>query len=1041
MTSVFSAARSIRCSGQPNAYSLICSCIICLSVNMNAQKSSYGYIPPLSVNSPQTADMIRYDMVPVDLYSGRISLEVPLVHISDKDFDFPVSLRYNSGGFKPADPDNIVGRNWMLNCGGLVYREINGVPDEVKGYHVGQTDEDDVDGFRNLLGSKNAFAKDSIKTKIYGNPYDFASRYNITVNVSTIPGLGNGMIESSADLYHFSFGEYSGNFMIGFDGKVSSVTVSGKECTVDLSEYKIVSDTNPYNSKIKITSADGYTYVFGGRSYGSMEYTALSWENDFPYGSSLQPVNPHQINAYYLTSIVAPSGRELDIYYRDIDKEYHINPYIMTLGYNQHDADAQLQYSYMERSYYCRTDIYPLGLADWFIPEPVAQRSLTKTVMIDRVETDLWTVNFYYSKRGNLPAASENKQFPEYCGAKLDKVVLTSSDKRVEESVLRYSYYSGNRMFLREVTNTESGTFSFEYNNIEEVFNPTLENTIGPRTTNIDNWGYWRGSKKSGKLFPKMKTLSSVPYDVGYELISDDRQPTGDNVDATLLKKVIFPTGGSSVFEYEPNYWSSCRSFSFNLCIPSWGYSQQGQKELSGGARIKTVKYYDKAGKVLGQRRYDYKHHPEGEINFMPLYRYTGSHWDSDKKKWIINGIVRKSDGLNWKPMNYDITGYTEVKEFYDDYTDSASFYKITSFASQHSYGDVFPIRGGIDPGAFCFWKYGIGIFPTDEDGYMQRYNANLGMKPMCNGSSRYGKILKESYYSSDNVLLREDNYEYKMIGKDTVYNIYSFPPPDYGAMVGVYEHIGTEILYRFMLSEKQSVEYFSPSGKTLRESVEYEYDKDGYLLSEILGRNGNRVYRTDYTYTHEYQVPPDKVAYSVTEGVPELVYEEKYSSYKDGKGFWRVYGIDIGNGAAPLREVSYDYYDDYGNPGLVRTRNGMSTVYVWGYHGQYLMAKIENASYDDVSKALEGSPKKYSSCMYSSDFLALETLRETLPDAHVTTYMYSPQIGVTSITSPNGRKHEYKYDEANRFIRETLYDDIGVSYIWRMNSYNIINM
>ncbi len=46
-----------------------------------------------------------------------------------------------------------------------------------------------------------------------------------------------------------------------------------------------------------------------------MEYTALSWENDFPYGSSLQPVNPHQINAYYLTSIVAPSGRELDIYY------------------------------------------------------------------------------------------------------------------------------------------------------------------------------------------------------------------------------------------------------------------------------------------------------------------------------------------------------------------------------------------------------------------------------------------------------------------------------------------------------------------------------------------------------------------------------------------------------------------------------------------------------------------------------------------------------------------------------------------------------
>ena len=1009
---------------------------------MNAQTKQYGYIPPLSVNSPQTADMIRYDMVPVDLYSGRISLEVPLVHIEDKDFDFPVSIRYNSGGFKPADPDNIVGRNWMLNCGGLVYREINGVPDEVKGYYVGEATGDNVDGFLNVRAYKDFFAYDMIHDAIYENPYDFASRYNISVNVSTIPEMGNGKIECSADMYYFSFGEYSGQFMIGFDGKVKSVTTSGKECTVDLSEYKIISNKEPYNSKIKITSADGYTYVFGGGGYGPMEYTALSWEDDFPYGDLSQNTSlPYQISAYYLTTIIAPSGRKLSINYRDIDKAYHINPYTMALSENRHDESAQLQYSYMERSYYCMADVPQLGLDESFVPKPVAQRSLTKTVMIESIKTDLWTVQFHYSKRGNLPEVSENRPFPEYCGAKLDRVVLTSCGKKVEESVLNYSYHSGNRMFLSEVTNTESGKFSFDYNKAKEAFRPTLKNTIGPLTTNIDHWGYWRGSKKSGELFPEMKTLSDVPYNVGYEVMSDDRQPTGDDVDATLLKRVIFPTGGSSIFEYEPNYWASCRSFSFDLCMPSWAYSKKGQKELSGGARIKSVKYYDKAGMVLSQRRYDYKYHPEGEINFMPLYRYTGSYWDYRKEKWIINCVIRKSDGVNWRPCNYDVTGYTEVKEYYDDYTDSTSFYKTTYFASQQTYGDKFPIRWGIDPGAFCFWKSGVPVFPTDNPGYLQRYNCNLGMEPMYNGMTRYGKILKESYYSSNGVLLHEDEYTYSMIGKDTVYCIYAPPVPAVGSYVGIYEHIGPKVFYKFLLTEKKSTEYFRPSTGRLTENMTYDYDRHGYLQSAILDRNGDRVYRTDYTYTHEYQVPPDKKSYSLTEDVADLVYEEKYSSSKDGKGFWRVYGIDIGNGAAPLREVSYDYYDDYGNPCLVRTRNGMSTVYVWGYHGQYLMAKIENASYDDVSKALEGSPKKYSSCMSEVDFIILETLRETLPDAQVTTYMYSPQIGVISITSPNGRKHDYKYDEANRIIRETLYDDIGVSYIWRMNSYNIINM
>ncbi|MCM1176582.1 MAG: hypothetical protein NC308_07290 [Clostridium sp.] len=999
-------------------------------------------MPPLSVLSPQTADMMRYDTTPVDLYTGRISLEIPLITIKDKDFDFPISIRYNSGGFKPADPDNIVGRNWMLNCGGAIYREINGVPDEVAGFNVGETIGDNVDGFCNILKYPNVFPKDSIRETIYKNPYDYAKRYNISVNLSTIPGTGNGRIESTADLYHFSFGGYSGKFMIGFDGKISSVTTSGKECTVDLSEYKIIRGTNPYDSKIRIISDDGYIYVFGGSGYSSMEYTALSWEKDFPY-YSYQPsiLNPHQITAWYLTKIIAPDGRELNIYYKEIDESYHINPYNMTLEKNRYDESAQLQYSYRERSYYSRADIPQLGFDESFVPDAVPQRSLTKTAMIDRIETDMWTVRFFYSKRGNLPSKSEKKQFYAYCGAKLDSIVLTSSGKRIEHSTLDYVYHSGNRMFLGNVTNSRFGKYSFTYNEIQEPSNATLANTIGPLTTNIDHWGYWRGSKKSGMLFPRMRTVASEPYMVAYVAITDDRQPTGDNVDATLMKEVIVPTGGRCAFEYEPNYRASSRTFSLNTCVPAWTTAQGGQKELSGGARIKSIKYYDKDGKLpVKQRMYDYTNLPEGEINFVPLYRYTCAYWNPDEQEWIIRGAIRKSDGVNWCPSNYDVTGYSKVKEYFNDFSNSTSFYKTTYFATQNIYGDIFPVRWGIDPGVFVISGLVESIFPS-EDGYMQRYNSNLVMRPMRDSSPMIGKILEENYYSSDGNLLRKDEYTYSLIPKDTVYNIYSPPIPALSSMVGVYDHVDTEIFYKFLMTEKLSTEYFHPSGKSLTETSGYEYDKEGYLLSETAGRNGTDFRKTEYTYTHKYQVPPDKRTYSLTGHVPELVYEETYTSSKDSRGYWRVNVINVGKGYRPVNEVSYDYYDDYRNPGQVYTRNGRSVVYIWGYAGQYLMARIENATYTDVTMALETSPRIFSSLKSAEQFLVLENLRELLPEAQVTTYAYSPQVGVTSITSPSGQKREYRYDNASRLIRESLYDDIGVPYVQMVNSYNIVNM
>ena len=106
-----------------------------------------------SVYSPQVEAMMRYDNSSVNLNTGTVSLTVPLVEFDDPDFDLDVSITYSSDGFKPLQPDNFVGMGWRLNCGGVITREVHGIPDEFNNIHtdggfVGCYEIPNLKGFR-----------------------------------------------------------------------------------------------------------------------------------------------------------------------------------------------------------------------------------------------------------------------------------------------------------------------------------------------------------------------------------------------------------------------------------------------------------------------------------------------------------------------------------------------------------------------------------------------------------------------------------------------------------------------------------------------------------------------------------------------------------------------------------------------------------------------------------------------------------------------------------------------------------------------------
>jgi len=284
-----------------------------------------GMIPPVVANnlpsitslerepvvySPQVASMIRYDHTRVNQNTGCINQRISLVNFLDKDFDFPISISYTSQGFRPQVADNYVGRDWMLDVGGIIYRKVNGMPDDLKGYKTLPGVHNTYTGFLAMLGT-NYFNMDTMKKDVYQNPYKYAYRPESTMaTLPVIPPTENkGNIESCPDVFYFSFGKHSGKFMINYDGSISVIGYNGGKYQVDLSGMKLLDSTSSQNTYIRILTDDGYVYTFGGDGYASLEYTALAWKG----GSISNPdseIMHNEITAFHLTQIKAPNGRK-----------------------------------------------------------------------------------------------------------------------------------------------------------------------------------------------------------------------------------------------------------------------------------------------------------------------------------------------------------------------------------------------------------------------------------------------------------------------------------------------------------------------------------------------------------------------------------------------------------------------------------------------------------------------------------------------------------------------------------------------------------
>lgn len=106
--------------------------------------------------------------------------------------------------------------------------------------------------------------------------------------------------------------------------------------------------------------------------------------------------------------------------------------------------------------------------------------------------------------------------------------------------------------------------------------------------------------------------------------------------------------------------------------------------------------------------------------------------------------------------------------------------------------------------------------------------------------------------------------------------------------------------------------------------------------------------------------------------------------------------------------------------------RADCNTVYLWGADRLMPVAEIKNADAHSVRALLGYDPKDAPDDPDIQNKITM--LRRQLPDAMITSYTYTPYLGVTSITDPAAKTTYYDYDWQKRLIRVRDMDGQTVS-------------
>jgi len=851
------------------------------------------------VPSPNASEIGRFGAVPVGMFTGSMQQDVPVYELGNANVRVPISLRYSSNGFTVDKVSSTVGYDWSLDAGGVINHYISGGPDS-------------------YISNNRDYSTQQTKTDL--------EKYYFLNNFDPI------------DNFTFSFPGGSGSFYLDNNGKPVPIKKGDN--------LSITYDLNAHQFTIK--TSDGVQYIFA-------DYAGMASQG---------------FECWYLSSIRHPSGDHIDFTYSAVKS--------FTLGVVNRDV------------------YFPILDSDNMMGAPYSTESMTNKAAVDRyveridlagVGAVVFTNSYNRSDSQNEPKVDEITVLDEQ-GGTLRKVKLSYS---FVQSNSQYDYhlignsdypagylYHKYRMFLNkaEFDDNSGGkvySYAFQYND--------LNNLPCRHSYSKDFWGYFNGKNNTDALNTSDYFWVSTKYSTNTYLSLANLINTGkpDNrcdrsADYTfsqkgMLSRITYPTSGYSLIYYE-------------------GHKNEVDTQV-GGCRVARVETFDsdnaipevKVYKYPGvMTNYDPTIYNKGEEFVLHPFVYT---WGCDMVDATTvtkqGSFMKLSPNLqdNFTTGGYHLS-YTKVEILNGANAENGSEeHEFWAVAQVHSY----PIAG--PPVNTPLKRFNTDLFngtPTrvayKKNNVVQKEiiynydfdNAKYKESVVCNSIYYNNNALKDTYYEHrddgsyiarcspvpfDRQLQFYDisgyslysNFPYLISKKETVtddnanavitetfYDYCDFPYTNVKSVtVKRSDEKDIKTLYKYPFDNTASLQGMVTANITspVIEHQEYIVSNGQSLLKSVVSADYSQISTGFYLPTTVYQL-----------GNQNPLGTGSYTTYANGL-ITRDANFDI------PKQVSYD---TRGNITRVLPSDGIPVSYLWGYNGNYPVAKIVNASPAEVA-------------------------------------------------------------------------------------------
>lgn len=943
-------------------------------------------IPKVILPSPEAMTFFRFQNYPVNHSTGVPQINVPLYEIKSGSLNLPIEITYHASGRRIDDQDGPIALGWSLNAGGTISRTIKGSTD------FGQY--------------KFPYP---FKTEGISNQSDYLYLEQIMhYTLNPVEVNTSNWKDSEYDIFSYSFGDQNGRFVFKDQDDIKIPVLIPYKPFVVTPVYNNNPGTFSKLSGINILDDKGILYQFLSTGHYT-DNQGTTAQNEYSLSKIISADKADTISFTYVPFNQTRASISETIQFKD-----DINGFLGNFDYL---TEATLTQS-TNYDFYTISRLRQITFRNGKILfNLVTGKDKVDNIQIfDQTNIPIRTIQFSQSQQDASSAGT-----------------ITNITNKLD------------RFVFKDAGGNDVEQYSFEYYPTVNAGGTTI-NSFDPRFR--DWWGYYNASENYN-LIPRYSGLTRVRtgnVDLNFEVgnSSTNRSPSLNGMQSGVLKKITYPTGGSTEFIYELNRYQ---------------ISGNSQGEVGPGLRVFQIKTNDRSG-TISYKTYKYGEDEKGyglidlepNLNNMAKESHYYYYMPNNDQNPYYNGNTTFRERVLYDSFIPSLKEMSSRPVFYQKVTEYIGTPDDNNGKIVYAY-DYLPWLAQ----SFQFSRDGISIRPQHV------VDHNYWNTPSLISQKVYKNMGNYIPYQ----LVKETDNTYAATITENVPGLHvermnTFPQTlQAGDPDPAYSGRFVEPWAIMRAGNPANAPYafakyvVSTGSKNLASTKETLYNEDGISISNLttysynsrqypssivseMPDNTNVVVERKYPFDYPNDVALLAMSNQGLNMLNYLIEETKLKNnvlleatktnyFNWGTGIIpRFYpqNIQTKRGTSPYEvKIRFHQYDIKGNILSVSKDNGPLESYIWGYNRQYPVAKVDNASYSTIETQLGGGAavNSFSNSIPTDPSAVYNFLNplSNIEGIQVTSYTYKPLVGIVDEIDQKGYKKTYVYDNYQRLIAE----------------------